>query len=296
MKPAPCSIQCVTRGWARCCSLFWAQCWTLCWALCWAVPLPATAQDLKQSVPGGVVSLPLGAAAKAPTVSLEGVPVMVIGQETGWRAIVGISLAAAPGPQTLQVQGPGLATRTLVFQIRPKKYAEQHLKLAGKYVDLSAADKARKAREEAHVQTVQATFSAMGANTPASLRMQPPVPGRRSSSFGLRRVFNGQRRGPHGGMDIAATTGTPVAAPMAGRVIDVGDYFLSGNSIWLDHGNGLLSFLCHLSASAVVSGEVVAAGQVIGAVGATGRVTGAHLHWGVSLNRVMVDPALLLAP
>jgi murein DD-endopeptidase MepM/ murein hydrolase activator NlpD len=160
-------------------------------------------------------------------------------------------------------------------------------------VDLSAADKARKAREEAHMQTVQATFS---AKTPPSLRMQPPVSGRRSSSFGLRRVFNDQARGPHGGMDIAATTGTPVVAPMAGRVIDVGDYFLSGKSIWLNHGSGLLSFLCHLSSSAVVSGDVVSAGQVIGAVGATGRVTGAHLHWGVSLNREMVDPALLLAP
>jgi murein DD-endopeptidase MepM/ murein hydrolase activator NlpD len=285
MKQAPCSIQYVALGWA------------LCWALCWAMLLPATAQDLKQAVPGGVLSLPLGAAAQAPKASLKGVPVMVIGQEAGWHAIVGISLAAASGPQTLQVQGPGLATRALVFQIRPKKYAEQHLKLASKYVDLSAADKARKAREEAHMQTVQATFSAKtNARTPPSLRMQPPVPGRRSSSFGLRRVFNGQRRGPHGGMDIAATIGTPVVAPMAGRVIDVGDYFLAGKSIWLDHGSGLLSFLCHLSSSAVVSGDVVAAGQVIGAVGATGRVTGAHLHWGVSLNRVMVDPALLLAP
>jgi murein DD-endopeptidase MepM/ murein hydrolase activator NlpD len=285
MKQTQCSIQYVTLGRARCS--------VLCSVLWWALPLPATAQDLKQAVPGGVLSLPLGAAAQAPTVSLKDVPVMVIGQQAGWHAIVGISLAAAPGPQTLQVQGPGLATRALVFQIRPKKYAEQHLKLAGKYVDPSAADKARKAREEAHMQTVQTTFS---AKTPPSLRMQPPVPGRRSSSFGLRRVFNGQRRGPHGGMDIAATIGTPVAAPMAGRVIDVGDYFLAGKSIWLDHGSGLLSFLCHLSSSAVVSGDVVSAGQVIGAVGATGRVTGAHLHWGVSLNREMVDPALLLVP
>lgn len=292
MKQAQCRIQYVTLGWARCCALRLALFWALCCALCWAFPLPATAQDLKQAVPGGVLSLPLGPAANAPTVSLEGVPVMVMGQKAEWRAIVGISLATAPGPQTLQLQGAGLAARTLVFQVRPKKYAEQHLKLAGKHVDLNAEDKARKAREEAHMQTVQTTFS---AKTPPSLRMQAPVPGRRSSSFGLRRVFNGQARGPHGGMDIAATTGTPIVAPMAGRVVDVGDYFLPGKSIWLDHGSGLLSFLCHLSSSAVVAGDVVAAGQVIGAVGATGRVTGAHLHWGVSLNRVMVDPALLLA-
>ena len=130
---------------------------------------------------------------------------------------------------------------------------------------------------------------------PELMHMRVPVPGRRSGSFGLRRVFNGQSRSPHSGMDIAASAGTPVLAPLAGRVIDTGDYFFNGGTVWLDHGGGLLTMVCHLSSIDVKVGDVLKAGERFCAVGATGRVTGPHLHWSVTLNRVMVDPALFIA-
>ena len=162
-------------------------------------------------------------------------------------------------------------------------------------VDLSPEDHARYERERDHQAQVMATFTEQPAGVAlASLRMRVPVPGRRSSSFGLRRVFNGQPRNPHSGMDIAAATGTPIVAPLPGRVIDVGDYFFNGGTVWLDHGQGLLTMYCHLSSMDVRVGDVLQAGDAFCKVGATGRVTGPHLHWGVMLNRTMVDPALFV--
>ncbi len=245
-----------------------------------------------RSVPGGVARLALGPARDRPQVfTRAGVPVLVVGDAIAWTAVLGIALAEAPGRSQVTVQVPGGPERLLAFGIAPQRYAEQRLTVAPRTVDLSPENQARYERERDHQAGVMATFS---TPLPAQLAMQVPVPGRRSSSFGLRRVFNGQPRNPHSGMDIAAPTGTPVAAPLAGRVIDTGDYFFNGNTVWLDHGGGLLSMACHLSAIDVVVGDAVQTGQRIGAVGATGRVTGPHLHWGVMLNRTMVNPALFV--
>ena len=246
-----------------------------------------------RAVPGGVARLALGPARDRPQVfTSAGVPVLVVGDAIAWTAVLGIALAEAPGRSQVTVQVPGEPERPLAFGIAPQRYAEQRLNVAPRTVDLSPENQARYERERDHQAEIMATFS---TPLPVQLAMQVPVPGRRSSSFGLRRVFNGQPRNPHSGMDIAAPTGTPVMAPLPGRVIDTGDYFFNGNTVWLDHGGGLLSMSCHLSAIDVAVGDAVQTGQRIGAVGATGRVTGPHLHWGVMLNRTMVNPALFVA-
>jgi len=264
-----------------------------CATLCgFAAVAHATELPQQRLAPGGVARLALGASPEAPHASFNGVPVLVLRDGAQWTALVGIALSAAPGPASIKVlRGDGVTT-ALPFQIKPFHYAEQRLKVAPGQVDLSKDDLARYERERTHLAEVTATFS---GTLPASLRLRQPTPGPRSSSFGLRRVFNGQSRNPHSGMDIAAAQGTPVSAPAAGRVIDTGNYFFNGNTVWLDHGAGLLTMYCHLSAIDVKVGDEVAAGTLIGAVGATGRATGPHLHWVVSLNRAMVDPALFLA-
>ena len=242
-------------------------------------------------VPGGVARLSLGPAATRPQAFAGDIPLLVLGDAIEWTALVGIPLSAPVGATSIRVQMADGA-RTVPYSVRAKKYSEQRLKVAPKTVDLSDADNTRYERERDHQKDVMATFS---APLPANLTLPVPVPGRRSSSFGLRRVFNGQSRNPHSGMDIAAPTGTPIKSPLAAKVIDTGDYFFNGNTIWLDHGGGFLTMYCHLSKIDVAVGDTVAAGQAIGKVGATGRVTGPHLHWGVMLNRTMVDPALFLA-
>jgi murein DD-endopeptidase MepM/ murein hydrolase activator NlpD len=257
-----------------------------------AIP-PSQAEALPQQrrVPGGVALIPLGPSPAAPTARFNDVPALVLGTSRQWVAVVGIPLSTQPGPALLEVgQGNGSSAQ-VAFTVDSIRYAEQHLKVAPGKVDLSPEDLARYERERKHLAGVTTAYS---EQAPASLRLLQPVPGTRSSSFGLRRVFNGQGRNPHSGMDIAAPLGTPIVAAAAGKVIDAGDYFFNGNTVWIDHGRGLLTMYCHLASIDVASGQTVAAGQRIGTVGATGRVTGPHLHWSVSLNRAMVDPALFL--
>ncbi len=242
------------------------------------------------AVPGGVARIDLGPATERPQAFSGQAPLLVIGDAISWTALVGIPLSAEPGAASIRALAAD-GERELSYTIVAKRYAEQHLKVSPRTVELSPADLARHERERAHQQRVIATFSPPPAG---ELRMREPTPGRRSSSFGLRRFFNGQPRNPHSGMDIAAPTGTPVVAPLPGSVIDTGDYFFNGQTVWLDHGGGLLSMMCHLSRIEVGIGDRLAGGERLGAVGATGRVTGPHLHWTVSLNRASVDPALFL--
>lgn len=246
------------------------------------------------SVPGGVARVHLGVSEQAPVVQFGEHRVLVQREGGEWFALVGIPLAQKAGTKLrLQVQRPGGVAETLEVRVGAKKYATQHLKVPPGTVDLSKEDLARYERERARLAQVIATFTDSAA---APLSMLQPAPGSRSSSFGLRRYFNGQPRNPHTGMDIAAPTGTPVVAATGGRVLDTGDYFFSGGTVILDHGQGLLSLYAHLSEIGAHAEQLVAAGEPIGKVGATGRVTGPHLHFSVYLNTVAVDPALFLPP
>lgn len=249
----------------------------------------------EHAVPGGVKIIRLNVTQDAlPVVESDGHRALVIRDENTWLAVVGIPLAAKLGTHVATLRNPKLplAKPTIFeFEVVDQQYSSQSLKVAPRQVNLSRADLARFNRERLNIDKVLAQWT---PNEPQALRLPPPVPGVRSSSFGMRRVFNGESRNPHSGMDIAAGLGTPVLAPADGQVIDTGNYFFNGNTVFLDHGRGFISMYCHLSSIDVKRGQFITAGSRLGAVGMTGRATGPHLHWGVSLNHAWIDPALLL--
>ncbi|MEL7451205.1 MAG: peptidoglycan DD-metalloendopeptidase family protein [Pseudomonadota bacterium] len=256
-----------------------------------AVAPAAFALPAHSPVPGGVavIELPGGAGREAWFGERR---VMVSCEDDVCHAVIGIPLSAVPGTASVQVRDASGSRFNLSFEIGEKAYAEQRLTITNKRkVDPNAQDLERIGAERASLDAALERFTA----TPeVTTRFAAPVDGRRSSSFGLRRFFNDKPRRPHSGMDIAAPTGTPIAVPTAGEVVLTGDFFFNGNTVVIDHGQGLVTVYCHLSRIDVKESEHVTTGQVLGAVGATGRVTGPHLHWGVSLNDTMVDPALFL--
>lgn len=265
-----------------------------------AAATPAFALPQHSPVPGGIALIDLGPANQpAPTARWGEQPLAVIEDKGHWFALLGIPLDTLPGEMEISIfsgstLGPAfnsVVAASKNIAIRPKNYPEQRLTIKDKRkVEPNLEDLARIEREQAITVAIKRQFSALAPMTNFAL----PASGPLSSRFGLRRIFNGLPRNPHAGLDVAVGTGTSVKASADGVIANTGEYFFNGNTIFIDHGQGLITAYMHLSRTDVRAGQSVKKGETIGAVGATGRVTGPHLHWAVILNNTPVDPELFL--
>lgn len=247
--------------------------------------------------PGGIAVIGIEAGAEgdaAPVVTFGDKRALVLRQHDQWLAVVGIPLDHEVGTAHVSVTWPGQAPSEIPFEVLLHGYDEQRLTVKNQsYV---SPDRKQLDRISSERKIIDSALGNWRETSLEDVILQPPVTGRRSSSFGLRRFFNDQPRSPHKGMDIAADLGTPILAASDGTVTVTGDFFFNGNTVIIDHGQGLVTMYCHLNAIDVSEGASILAGTAIGKVGATGRVTGPHLHFGTYLNGTAVDPALLLVP
>ena len=251
--------------------------------------LPAYGLPRAEPVPGGVAVIEV--ASEATSARFGDRPVLLTRVDDQHYAIIGLALSTAPGTYQLALEFDADTRQTLAFEVKPKTYPVQRLTIPDdRKVNPYAQDMDRIQQERSLMDNAFLHFR----EGPVITDFAVPTRGRRSSSFGSRRILNDQPRSPHSGMDIAAPSGTNIIAPAAGIVTAVGDYFFNGNTVILDHGQGLITMYCHLSATTVKLGDRVNRGDGIGEVGQTGRVTGPHLHWSVSLNNARVDPGLFI--
>ncbi len=254
-------------------------------ALLTAMSSLATEQSLR---PGGIAMVVVGETDdKAPAVSFGGKPLLVMQRDKHWVAVAGIPLDTEPGAMTLVVN-----SKEMQVDVTAHAYREQRITVENKsYVEQNQEQLDRIWSERKIIDAVLQSYTDVPVD---GLSLNAPVPGTQSSSFGYRRFFNDQPRSPHKGMDISAGNGVRVVAPRKALVAATGNYFFNGNTVLLDHGQGFVTMYCHLSEIAVEQGQSVDVGDLLGAVGATGRVTGPHLHFGTYLNGTAVDPAIFL--
>lgn len=253
---------------------------------CSALALPEQAL-----VPGGIALLQLPDYKPDTKVYFKNKRVAVFPYKNTWYAIAGIDLSSKPGDYEFSIQhANGLSLNTKI-RVKYKKYDEQHLTIKNKRkVNPNAEDSKRIVAESIRKKKARRQYSEIKP----SVEFIWPVTGRISSIFGLRRFFNEQERRPHNGLDIAASEGTPIKATANGTVLDAGNFFFSGNMIYIDHGQGIISLYAHLSKILVKPGDVVKQGDIIGKVGHTGRATGPHLHFAVYANQALIDPVFML--
>ena len=214
---------------------------------------------------------------------------------TRWRALLGIDVDTKPGSYEVSFEATSAGhtiTATTQLNVTAGEFGRRVLKVDDAFVNPPQPVVARIRREAAEVEQLWMQSEPRRLWDTGFVR---PVPGRTNGAFGSRSVFNGQARQPHGGADFLSPAGTPIQAPNGGRIVLARDLYFTGNTVVIDHGLGVFSLLAHLSVMDVHQGELVTQGQTIGRVGATGRVTGPHLHWAVRMNGARVDPLAVLA-
>jgi murein DD-endopeptidase MepM/ murein hydrolase activator NlpD len=239
-------------------------------------PTPSSA-----AFPGGIYVWAIPPAASR--VTYRDKPVLVVND----HALVGIPIMTTPGEYHLDYSMRGTEKRH-AFTVQDKQYTEQHITIKNQNLVDPPAETL--ARISAEAQRQRKLYGAFEPDHRVAEGFQLPLEGIVTSLYGHRRFFNGKPRSPHTGLDIAADHGTEIRAAGAGKVTLAEDLYFNGNTLFLDHGQGLITMYCHMSEHLVREGDIVEKGQVIGRVGATGRATGPHLHWSVSLNGTRVDP------
>jgi murein DD-endopeptidase MepM/ murein hydrolase activator NlpD len=269
-------------------------------AACAVPPPPPTltvASRARGVHPGEVIILTITADAPLTAVRARAfdraLPPVRVGE--AWRVLVGIDLDVELGTHVVSIEaesatGPATATHSLV--VTGKEFRTRKLTVDPGFVNPPASAAAR-IEEESKLTNAIWSAPPTDPSTP-ELVFKAPVPHRANSAFGTRSIFNGEPRGAHSGADFLSPTGTPVRAPAPGTIVLARDLYYSGGSVVIDHGLGLFSFFAHFSAITAKVGDVVTTGDIVGRVGATGRVTGPHLHWTARLNGARVDPLALL--
>lgn len=243
-------------------------------------------------VQGGIAQIPLEITQPTPPqVYYQNKRVAVIHGSNGWTAVVGIALDAVAGLHAIEIKLDQQQINK-TFTVHAKKYPSEKITIQDKRkVEPLAEDLAIIAAQ--YAETIS-TYNTWRDQPLAAIKLMVPVQGRFSSPFGYTRIFNNIPKSPHSGLDIAAPKGTPVHAAKNGVVTKIGNYFYSGNIVFVDHGQSFITSYAHLDSVMVKEGQTVQTGDIIGTVGNTGRATGPHLHWSVSLNNVRVDPKLFI--
>ena len=257
--------------------------------------------------PGGIAIIPLPITNNnPPIVTYAGNRVLTIkntkstnGRQniSSWIAIVGIPVSSQPGIQSIKLHDPNGKAQNITFKVTPRSYKIERINFKGyrpakhKTPALIKLER-RILRELKEIETTYRHW--LNVHNISNIQLQLPIHGRKSSTFGLKRILNGIPKNPHSGLDLAAPEGTPVKAPMAGTVIKTSRYFLTGNAVFIEHGQGFITSYFHLKKISVKIGSKIKKGEIICLVGRTGRATGPHLHWSVSLNGARVDPELFL--